>query len=139
MRYNHWPARRDAVPFSVDWLSRMHLVWRTLGHELAILRCEKAVMFFVFFFQAEDGIRDWSVTRVQTCALPISSFFIQSLLLDACRPMLYDCHSQYIFFSPSQFLHRNRPFRRRRGTSKNLTHTVYGLEQIGRASCRERV
>src|SRR5438093_5813652 len=26
-----------------------------------------------FFFQAEDGIRDWSVTGVQTCALPISS------------------------------------------------------------------
>src|SRR5438046_5049575 len=25
-----------------------------------------------FFFQAEDGIRDWSVTGVQTCALPIS-------------------------------------------------------------------
>src|SRR5215213_2613663 len=31
-------------------------------------------MFIVFFFfQAEDGIRDWSVTGVQTCALPISS------------------------------------------------------------------
>src|SRR5437879_13015118 len=30
-------------------------------------------MFFVFFFfQAEDGIRDTSVTGVQTCALPIS-------------------------------------------------------------------
>src|SRR5438093_10708385 len=27
---------------------------------------------FFFFFQAEDGIRDWSVTGVQTCALPIS-------------------------------------------------------------------
>src|SRR5260370_6961450 len=27
---------------------------------------------FVFFFQAEDGIRDSSVTGVQTCALPIS-------------------------------------------------------------------
>src|SRR5260370_28587649 len=27
----------------------------------------------VFFFQAEDGIRDSSVTGVQTCALPISS------------------------------------------------------------------
>src|SRR5690606_40364488 len=26
----------------------------------------------VFFFQAEDGIRDFHVTRVQTCALPIS-------------------------------------------------------------------
>src|SRR5262249_56507995 len=25
----------------------------------------------VFFLQAEDGIRDWSVTGVQTCALPI--------------------------------------------------------------------
>src|SRR3989339_2206805 len=25
-----------------------------------------------FLFQAEDGIRDWSVTGVQTCALPIS-------------------------------------------------------------------
>src|SRR5256885_3021824 len=29
-------------------------------------------MFF-FFFQAEDGIRDYKVTGVQTCALPISS------------------------------------------------------------------
>src|SRR5437879_11468692 len=29
-------------------------------------------MFFFFFFQAEDGIRDTSVTGVQTCALPIS-------------------------------------------------------------------
>src|SRR5438093_13455998 len=28
---------------------------------------------YFFFFQAEDGIRDWSVTGVQTCALPISS------------------------------------------------------------------
>src|SRR5437879_13713555 len=30
------------------------------------------VMFLFFFFQAEDGIRDTSVTGVQTCALPIS-------------------------------------------------------------------
>src|SRR5437764_10784251 len=30
------------------------------------------VLFFFFFFQAEDGIRDTSVTGVQTCALPIS-------------------------------------------------------------------
>src|SRR5215210_1822067 len=28
-------------------------------------------MWFFFFFQAEDGIRDTSVTGVQTCALPI--------------------------------------------------------------------
>src|SRR5689334_24202903 len=30
--------------------------------------------FFFFFFQAEDGIRDGTVTGVQTCALPISAF-----------------------------------------------------------------
>src|SRR6266567_7546054 len=29
-------------------------------------------MVFFFFFQAEDGIRDLTVTGVQTCALPIS-------------------------------------------------------------------
>src|SRR5438094_2131291 len=28
-------------------------------------------LFFFFFFQAEDGIRDRTVTGVQTCALPI--------------------------------------------------------------------
>src|SRR5205807_4418169 len=31
---------------------------------------------FCFFFQAEDGIRDYKVTGVQTCALPICSFSI---------------------------------------------------------------
>src|SRR2546430_11150443 len=29
-------------------------------------------VYFFFFFQAEDGIRDLTVTGVQTCALPIS-------------------------------------------------------------------
>src|SRR2546427_3808848 len=29
-------------------------------------------LFLFFFFQAEDGIRDLTVTGVQTCALPIS-------------------------------------------------------------------
>src|SRR5690606_9350980 len=28
-------------------------------------------LYFYFFFQAEDGIRDFHVTGVQTCALPI--------------------------------------------------------------------
>src|SRR5688572_7981683 len=30
------------------------------------------LLIFFFFFQAEDGIRDLTVTGVQTCALPIS-------------------------------------------------------------------
>src|SRR5438094_9319530 len=32
------------------------------------------MFIFFFFFQAEDGIRDRTVTGVQTCALPISTF-----------------------------------------------------------------
>src|SRR5690554_2333980 len=33
--------------------------------------CPVPYLFFFFFFQAEDGIRDADVTGVQTCALPI--------------------------------------------------------------------
>src|SRR5256885_1365237 len=33
---------------------------------------DAAACRFFFFFQAEDGIRDYKVTGVQTCALPIS-------------------------------------------------------------------
>src|SRR5256885_3866636 len=36
---------------------------RVLRHKGAVVSC--------FFFQAEDGIRDYKVTGVQTCALPI--------------------------------------------------------------------
>src|SRR6266852_7525776 len=32
---------------------------------------DKSLTIYVFFFQAEDGIRDATVTGVQTCALPI--------------------------------------------------------------------
>src|SRR6266478_9373831 len=35
-------------------------------------------MVFCFFFQAEDGIRDLTVTGVQTCALPIYLFTLTS-------------------------------------------------------------
>src|SRR5207249_8427100 len=38
-----------------------------------------------YFFQAEDGIRDRNVTGVQTCALPIYTFFrsyADQILLD---------------------------------------------------------
>src|SRR5256885_7337004 len=38
-----------------------------------------AISFF-FFFQAEDGIRDYKVTGVQTCALPICAAFLLAAL-----------------------------------------------------------
>src|SRR5688572_6850623 len=50
---------------------------------------------YVFFFQAEDGIRDLTVTGVQTCALPILPGFTTHApdgtmwLSDAARPVLW--------------------------------------------------
>src|SRR5256885_8233555 len=35
--------------------------------------CYSFHRLYIFFFQAEDGIRDYKVTGVQTCALPISA------------------------------------------------------------------
>src|SRR5205085_8123611 len=48
---------------------KTHAMWDLCGVLLsfALQQC------FVFFFQAEDGIRDLTVTGVQTCALPIYS------------------------------------------------------------------
>src|SRR5256885_9019856 len=40
----------------------------------------------VFFFQAEDGIRDYKVTGVQTCALPILPPFARPLPRLSRRP-----------------------------------------------------
>src|SRR3989441_6966215 len=37
-----------------------------------VMKINYCVESFIFFFQAEDGIRDKLVTGVQTCALPIS-------------------------------------------------------------------
>src|ERR1022692_5113080 len=42
---------------------------------------------FSFFFQAEDGIRDYKVTGVQTCALPI--FTIDQTGQSGAQPSLY--------------------------------------------------
>src|SRR2546430_3327357 len=50
-----------------------------------------SLCLFFFFFQAEDGIRDLTVTGVQTCALPIS--FSDALL--AASPLVgvdHDAH-----------------------------------------------
>src|SRR2546422_2551682 len=41
-------------------------------HDLVIFVALLTAYVWIFFFQAEDGIRDVAVTGVQTCALPIS-------------------------------------------------------------------
>src|SRR5256886_17155300 len=40
--------------------------------EAQLVHCGPVKVSLFFFFQAEDGIRDLTVTGVQTCALPIS-------------------------------------------------------------------
>src|SRR2546426_6209984 len=37
------------------------------------IRYKYVLYLYIFFFQAEDGIRDYKVTGVQTCALPIQA------------------------------------------------------------------
>src|SRR2546426_3475096 len=44
-----------------------------VGGRGTVLQGTRVGVVIIFFFQAEDGIRDYKVTGVQTCALPISS------------------------------------------------------------------
>src|SRR5207237_2676880 len=61
---------------------------------------------FFFFFQAEDGIRDSSVTGVQTCALPIYAPMSCELRTAAdLSPRETDIHTTLARFLLSQ----NRP------------------------------
>src|SRR5256885_3924678 len=48
---------------------------------IGILDCR-----FFFFFQAEDGIRDYKATGVQTCALPISGVRVLFLVPELAAP-----------------------------------------------------
>src|SRR5256885_1312901 len=60
-------------------------------------------MKFVFFFQAEDGIRDYKVTGVQTCALPILNLDCSSIWF--VRPWEGHCMSKIRrFLTPAALL-----------------------------------
>src|SRR5690606_40432634 len=85
-----------------------------------------------FFFQAEDGIRDFHVTGVQTCALPIS---------------LQELHSEGAMPTAGEL--RNETLRELRAARKDMASARFLLalrdqprevqrDEIGRASCRER-
>src|SRR5215813_15375358 len=64
------------------------LVWLTpdLRIKKSLLKCNwtirKRLPRCIFFFQAEDGIRDADVTGVQTCALPIWERMQKDLVRD---------------------------------------------------------
>src|SRR5207253_5075662 len=96
----------------------------------------------IFFFQAEDGIRDGHVTGVQTCALPI--FYRSTTSVVAL------CASTLTISRPSRFARTSCaarghvPSTQRRRTASTVTRwkaTTCGScrgSEIGRASCRER-
>src|SRR5256885_11994869 len=81
----------------------------------------------VFVFQAEDGIRDYKVTGVQTCALPISfcSTWIKNLVITSRHPQVKS-------FAP---IFPHRPFRRTASTGID-TRTLARELRIGRAARR---
>src|SRR5205807_6264561 len=92
----------------------------------------RVVLFF--FFQAEDGIRDYKVTGVQTCALPIS--------LD--RSPATDPTASLSVFSRlfGGFLGGQNAERDWLGNFTNympMFRFTLADKKIGRASCRERV
>src|SRR2546426_3451132 len=66
---SHAFIRSSLLPllFSLSWsfLSSFYVMIYYCHRFLVSIYC------FFFFFQAEDGIRDYKVTGVQTCALPI--------------------------------------------------------------------
>src|SRR5256885_4881504 len=67
-RFRAGLAQTDAARLPVFFLAMASPFKKSLG---AAERKRADVARVVFFFQAEDGIRDYKVTGVQTCALPI--------------------------------------------------------------------
>src|SRR5690606_40478071 len=93
-----------------------------------------------FFFQAEDGIRDFHVTGVQTCALPISTIF----LIGVFSTHFWLGRTPRVSEIPEvrRSTHEVKigpPFERRAWFSKEKPKEFYRApHEIGRASCRER-
>src|SRR5688500_19589587 len=88
-----------------------------------------------FFFQAEDGIRDYKVTGVQTCALPISAIAVVLALGGrlVSIPVLVALVATAVcvaLITAAQTVPRA-------GREPSTVQLV--MREIGRASCRERV
>src|SRR5690606_40780199 len=81
-----------------------------------------------FFFEAEDGIRVFHVTGVQTCALPIYA------LAGSGRVAALERMLNHPLSAPTDRLVRDLgPFARARSLS-----SACSSGEIGRASCKER-
>src|ERR1039457_2707674 len=123
---------------------------------------------FFFFFQAEDGIRDYKVTGVQTCALPISrhpparfggglvrlppdtanvptevakdeSRFGEQLLEAHGDPLAKSLSMDELKDHPNLKKHFDRQRKHFYLAELLRNFTRDNIPEIGRASCRERV
>src|SRR5690606_41032356 len=65
------------------------------------------VCIFFFFFQAEDGIRDFHVTGVQTCALPIYAVPRRSRRSSGACPAASRCAISTTWRSPLPYTRRS--------------------------------
>src|SRR5207253_4380137 len=103
--------------------------------------------FFFFFFQAEDGIRDGHVTGVQTCALPICNAVARDrLLLFGGHRSRSDVDDDRAFYGQWNNPEQPRSSQPPKPTKPKdhatlilLRNPEPGNQEIGRASCRERV
>src|SRR5256885_9324594 len=87
-----------------------------------------------FFFQAEDGIRDYKVTGVQTCALPILPVGTEILLLNLGPDEPFGGGVPGVDFAPSDPNTTGQVMQFR-----VVAPQSFDSSKIGRASCRERV
>src|SRR5690348_17978150 len=92
-------------------------------------------MLFVFFFQAEDGIRDGRVTGVQTCALPIYGIGGSFRMMGTALPSVRSFRQRKQLVQGVNFMaDENDPVER----TTIVETDGGGGGEIGRASCREK-
>src|SRR5256885_5957824 len=89
-----------------------------------------------FFFQAEDGIRDYKVTGVQTCALPI--LLLAGIVVGLILGYLVSLSSGSVW-QASALLYLGNPLSVGGGSPVSSLGQNPKTVKIGRASCRERV
>src|SRR5206468_5986306 len=94
-----------------------------------------------FFFQAEDGIRDLIVTGVQTCALPIYHSLVHLFFGDERMVAPDSLESNYRMINEALISRVPIPVENVHWIIGQTapTRLAESYEEIGRASCRERV
>src|SRR5256885_6793722 len=84
--------------------------------------------FFFFFFQAEDGIRDYKVTGVQTCALPICLSQYSPLLQTGAAGTRPDCPADRLLLPPVH-LRADRKSTRLNSSHLVISYAVFCLKK----------